>query len=382
MPTYRQAKLTAWELLKFFSSPIPGIKVNEAELMIAYPTGARIALFGADNPDSLRGPAFSGLSFDEYSQHPPNIFGEVLSKALADHLGYAIFAGTIKGKNQLYRAYEAGKSDPNWFAQWQDIDTSLATEDDAATLMLRQAMHDDKELIAKGLMTQAEFDQEWYLSTAAAVKGAFYTAELTKARADGRIGRVPYDPALLVDTDWDLGVGDHTAIWFSQSLRGGEVRLIDYYAATGEGLPHYARVLQERGYIYGKHWAPHDIRVREMASGRSRLETAASLGIKFEVAPNVSFDDGIHAVRMLLPRCWFDEQKTTPGLEALQSYRRRFNEAIQEFSPTPVHDWSSHAADALRYLAVRHKPPQPPKRVREWWENLPGRGPHEFSWMS
>jgi len=128
MPTYKQAKLVAWDMLKHFARPIPGIKVNEVELMITYTTGARLALFGADNPDSLRGAAFSGLSFDEYSQHPPNIFGEVLSKALADHLGYGIFAGTIKGRNQLYRAYEAAKDAQDWFALWQDIDQSLATE--------------------------------------------------------------------------------------------------------------------------------------------------------------------------------------------------------------------------------------------------------------
>jgi hypothetical protein len=123
----------------------------------------------------------------------------------------------------------------------------------------------------------------------------------------------------------DLGVGDATAIWFSQSLRSGEIRLIDYYEASGEGLRHYAQVLRQRGYTYGTHWAPHDIRVRELGSGRSRLETAASLGIKFQIARNVSLEDGIHAARMLLPRCWFDATKTKAGLEALQHYRRDYN---------------------------------------------------------
>ena len=193
----------------------------------------------------------------------------------------------------------------------------LTLKDDAT-----QAMHDDRQLITKSLMTQAEYDQEWYLSIDAAIKGAYYTAELTQARQDGRITRVPYDPALPVDTDWDLGVGDSTAIWFSQSLRSGEVRVIDYYEASGEGLPHYARVLKDRGYVYGQHWAPHDIAVREFSSGKSRLDIAASLGIPFQIVPQLPLDDGVNAVRLLLPRCWFDVQKCEAGLEVSRTIAR------------------------------------------------------------
>ena len=171
LATYKQAKLVAWGMLKYYASSVPGTKPNEQDLAITYPTGARLQLFGADNPDALRGMAFSGLSFDEYGLHPPAIFSEVLSKALADHLGYAIFAGTIKGKNQLYRTYEAAEGASDWFALWQDVDESIRTEDDAATLMLRQAMQDDRQLITKGLMTQSEFDQEWYLASGRSDQG-------------------------------------------------------------------------------------------------------------------------------------------------------------------------------------------------------------------
>ena len=152
-------------------------------------------------------------------------------------------------------------------------------------------------------MTQGEFDQEWYLSTDAAIKGAYYVAELSKARTEGRNTRVPYDPQLPVDSDWDLGIGDSTAIWFTQSLRSGEVRVIDYYENTGEGIPHYARVLREKGYVYGEHWAPHDIRVREFGTGKSRRDTARNHGIDFNIVPNIGLDDGIDAVRLFLPRC-------------------------------------------------------------------------------
>ena len=313
------------------------------------------------------------MAFDEYSQHPPNIFSEVISKALADHLGFAIFLGTIKGQNQLYRTYQAGQDDPAWFTVWQDVDGSLETETDATTTLLRQAVEDDRKLITKGLMTQEEFEQEWYLSTDAAIKGAYYASLLTAARNDGRITRVPYDPALPVDTDWDLGISDKMSIWFSQSLRSGEVRLIDYYENSGEGIPHYAGVLKEKGYVYGEHWAPHDIRVRELGTGKSRLETAKNHGITFRIVRDIGVADGIDAARLILPRCWFDETKCRAGLEALAFYRKRYNERLQEFTDTPLHDWSSHGADAFRGLAVRHKPPQP-TLAEEAPYHPPGRG--------
>jgi hypothetical protein len=263
---------------------------------------------------------------------------------------------------------------------WQDIDTSLAQEKDAAILMLRQAMSDDRALVAKGIMTQAEYDQEWYLSVEAAIRGAYYGELLAKAGKDGRITRVPFDPVLPVDTDWDLGVDDETTIWFSQSLRSGEVRVIDYVHGSDQGLPFYWRVLQERqrteGYVYGTHWAPHDIQVREMGTGKSRRETAASLGLAFRVTPHVGVADGINAVRVILPRCWFDEDKCADGLEALRQYRKGWHEKYQQFTDEPLHNWASHGADAFRGLAVRHRTPETPRtRAREPFDPRPGTGP-------
>lgn len=389
MPTLKQAKLVAWDMLKEFSRPIPGAKPNNSELEITYPNGNKLRLLGADEPDSLRGPALSGLSLDEYSQIPGHAFGEVLSKALGDHLGYAIFSGTIKGKDQLYTTYEAAKISPEWYAVWQDIDVSLSTETGPTITALQRAMEDDRKLVLQGVMTQAEFDQEWYLSPEAAIKGAIYGDQLAAARKDGRITRVPHEPTLPVDTDWDLGVGDHTAIWFSQSLRTGEVRLIDYHEASGEGFPYYAQVLRqkavERGYTYGTHWAPHDISVRELGTGKSRLETAKGLGIVFDVTPRLSrsekgeVEDGINAARMLLPRCWFDSEKCGAGLEALLHYRRDYNARLDEFKAVPVHDWASHGADAFRGLAVRHQPPKP---KREDAFSGVGSAPSAQGWMS
>lgn len=361
MPTRVQAKEVVWDKLKHYAGGIPGVKFNESELLVRYPGGHKLQLFGSDNPDALRGPAFSGLSFDEYSQQPRNIFSEVLSKALADHLGYAMFLGTIKGKDHLWQTHEAAAGNPvDWFSLWQDIDKSIATEEGITIQLLEQAMADDRKMIADGLMTQDEYDQEWYLSTEAAIKGAYYGKEMAAALKEGRITRVPYDPMLPVDTDWDLGIDDDMFIWFSQSVRSGEIRLIDCYVNSGEGFPHYIGVLNQRGYVYGKHYPPHDIAVRELGTGKSRKEVAASLGLRFE-APEADLDliDGISAARLTLGRCWFDREKCKLGIEALRQYRKTWNQKMESFTDKPVHNWASHGADAFRGLAVRLRAPRP-----------------------
>jgi hypothetical protein len=176
---------------------------------------------------------------------------------------------------------------------------------------------------------------------------------------------MPYDPTLPVDTDWDLGI-DAMAIWFTQSLRSGEVHVIDYHEDIGGGLPACAKVLHEKGYVYGTHTAPHDIEQREIASGATRKQTAANLGITFKVANKIAVDDGIHAVKLLLARCWFDEEKCKHGLNALRHYKRTWNARLNEFTATPVHDANSHAADAFRTFAVRYEIPRQARTAVRW----------------
>jgi phage terminase large subunit len=366
-PTYRQGKSTAWDFMQHFARPIPGIAINQQELRIDYPNSGQVRIYGSDNEDALRGIYLDGVVFDEYGMQSPRVFSEVVRPALADREGWALFIGTPNGKNQFYDVAERAKSgEPGWaYVEYKASDTGVVSAEELAA--------------ARSVMTPDEYAQEFECSFQASVRGAIYATELEAARAAGRLCAVPYDPTLPVDTDWDLGVGDATAIWFSQSVRSGEIRLIDYYEASGEGLPFYAQVLRERGYTYGAHWAPHDIRVRELGSGRSRLETATSLGIKFQIVPNIPLEDGIHAVRMLLPRCWFDATKTKAGLETLQHYRRDYNTRLNEFKATPMHDWAEHGASAFRYLAVRHKTPEAPRPVVDEYSY---RMPHALSWMS
>lgn len=204
-----------------------------------------------------------------------------------------------------------------------------------------------------------KFRHIWEGEPVKIAKGAYYGQNLQKAQDQKRIGRVPVEPTLLVHTVWDLGMDDCTAIWFFQHLPSGptgEFRVVDYYEASGEGLPHYASVLQRKGYTYGRHIAPHDIKVRELGSGKSRLETARGLGIRFEIAPNLPVMDGIEAARHVIDAAWFDQERCGQGLESLWSYQREWDEVNACFKTTPKHDWTSHGADAFRYLAVGFRP--------------------------
>jgi len=373
LPLLGQAKSVAWEPLKRIAAVVPGQKPNESDLSIKFPrkpkankvtvpvTGelnpesnsTTVRLFGADNPDSFRGLPFSGVSYDEYSQHPPNIHGEVVSKALADHLGFGIFAGTIKGKNQLFRTYEAAKGNPEWFAIWQDVDKTLATEEGGTITAIRRSMADDLQQIEMGLMTQAEYDQEWFLSPTAAIKGAYYGEALAAAIKDGRVTRVPYDPALPVFDVWDLGKGTRMPVGMFQR-HGRAIQMIDYLAGKeSDGIPQLIAELKKKPYVWGKHFGPHDLMATEIGTGKTRYEAAEKLGWKFEVVRNIGVDDGINAVRLMFPRLWIDDSpKMQPFLDAIGQYRQEWDEKRGMFRDTPLHDWASHPADMLRYAAV------------------------------
>ena len=362
-PTYTQGKSTAFDYFKHYTEPIPGRVVNQSELRVDFPNQGQVRIYGADNPDSLRGLYFDGVVLDEFGLHQAKTYSEVVSATLVDRGGTALFCGTPNGKNQFYDVAQEAKArqasgDKDWFyAEYKASETGLL---DAGYLAA-----------ARSMMTADEYAQEFECSFEAAVKGAVYGRDIQQVAEQGRITSIPIDPALPVDTDWDLGIGDAMAIWFSQSLRTGEVRLVDYYEASGEGFPHYIQMLRNKGYVYGKHWAPHDIQVRELSTGKSRLDVAVSLGLRFELTPRVQktesgeVEEGIHAVRMLLPRCWFDGVRCKDGIEALKHYRRDYNQRLDEFKATPVHDWASHGADAFRGLAVRHQIPRMEREKRK-----------------
>lgn len=356
-PLYKQAKSVSWDYLKRYAGAIPGVRFNESELRADFPNGARISLYGADNPDALRGIYLDGVVFDEVAQMPWRVWTEVIRPALADRKGWALFIGTPRGRDVFCDLYEAARDkregyERGWYAgMYKASQTGLLDSTELAA--------------ARREMGADEYAQEFECSFTAAIKGAYYGALIADAEVQGRICTVPCEPLLPVHTAWDLGVSDSTAIWFFQQERGGGIRVIDYYEANNEGIPHYADVLNKRGYHYGRHIAPHDIRVREMGNGKSRIETAASLGIRFDVCPNIPIADGINAVRMILPRCWLSLEKTKEGLEALRHYRRSWNTRMDEPKDKPEHDWTSHAADAFRYMAVGMRPTEDHAKKRQ-----------------
>jgi hypothetical protein len=336
-PLFKQAKTVAWDELKRLLKDFPDVKFNEAELRADF-MDARIQLYGADNPDTLRGIYLDGVILDEYAQMNPKMYSEVIRPALSDRKGWGIFIGTPKGKNEFYDLYHTSTEKKGW-------KRFLFKASETGIL-------DDEELeMAQQDMADTEYEQEYECSWSAALRGAYYAKELESAYEEDRVSKVPYDPGKQVVTAWDLGVADSTAIWFAQ-YDGKAINVIDYYENSGEGLPHYIDVLNKKDYRYGAHIAPHDIVVREFSTGQSRKDLAFSLGIDFQVAPKLKVMDGIDTVRTTLNKCWFDTEKTKKGLDALLQYRSSYDDKKKIWSQKPVHDWTSHASDAFRYLCV------------------------------
>jgi phage terminase large subunit len=343
-PTFAQAKRIAWDYVKYYAGVIPGVTFNETELRVDFPNGGRLMLLSAENPDSLRGIYLDLCVFDEFGMQNPRVWGEVVRPALSDRQGGAVFLGTPAGHNHFFDLLEQAKSE---MAEGSDQWYYKIVKASESKLV------PDEELdAAKSMMTPEQYEQEYECSFTAAIIGAYYGKLLADADDSDRITKVPYDPGYPVHTAWDLGINDSTAIWFAQIFRGGAVHVIDYYENGGVGLEHYAEVLRQKDYHWGDHLAPHDIEVRELGSGKSRLETAFSLGIRFKVIPKMKVIDGINAARLMLPKCYFDRDKTHEGVEMLRQYRQEFDEKKKVFRDHPRHDFTSHAADAFRYLAI------------------------------
>jgi hypothetical protein len=352
LPTAAQARKAVWDgidaqgrkvLDQVFPRPLRKA-TNVTEMKIDLLCGSIWQCVGSDNYNSLVGANPVGVVFSEYCLADPAAW-DYVRPILAENGGWALFIFTPRGRNHGHALLEMAKRNPAWFAQVLSVDDTRRA--DGTPVIPPAAIAEDR---AAG-MAEEMIRQEYWCSFDAGLVGAYYGKPMEMARSQKRIGSVPWEPTLPVETWWDLGVGDSTAIWFAQRV-GREVRLIDYLEASGEGLPYYAKELNAKPYVYGRHIAPHDIEVRELGSGVSRRETAAKLGIRFDVAPSQSLEDGIEAVRAMLPRCWFDEAKCARGIEALSQYRREWNEKTRDFKNAPLHDWTSHGADAFRYGAV------------------------------
>jgi hypothetical protein len=349
LPTATQGRMVVWEgrdgrgrrLIDQAFPPELRLKERNDRMTMELSCGSVWQVVGSDNYDRLVGANPVGVVFSEWSLTDPRAW-DYVRPILAENGGWALFVYTPRGKNHGSELYDLARHRGDWFAE------RLTVEDTGA--IGREVIAEER---ASG-MSETLVQQEYFCSFEAANEGSYYGRLLEEAEQAGRVTRVPHQPEFAVDTWWDLGIGDSTAIWFCQRA-GLECHLIDYCECNGEGLAHYAKVLQERGYVYGRHWAPHDVEARELGTGKSRLEVAKGLGLDFRVAPRLPVEDGIEAVRNLLPRCWFDADKCREGLRALKSYHRDYQERRQTYLPHPAHDWSSHGADAFRTGAVTLK---------------------------
>lgn len=347
-PTYGQAKRVAWDLLKNYLRDIPGVTFNETELRAdidrpALRDRVRILLLGAENPDTLKGIYLDGIVFDEYASMASNVWTEVVRPALSDRLGWAVFIGTPKGTNHFYEIYNTATKmaaeGGEWFAaKYKASETGVIPRSELEA--------------ARATMDEHEYEQEFECSFSAALVGSYFGKELSKAEAEGRISRVPHDPALPVITAWDLGVSDTTVIWFAQII-SKEVRIIRHLEMSGEGLDYYVQQLMKLPYTYGTAYLPHDAAARELGTGKTREETLRKLGLRnIVVVPRTrSKADDINAARLLIRKCWFNAEMTR-GLDALRNYQRTWDAKNGMFQERPKHDWSSHSADAFMTLAM------------------------------
>jgi len=345
LPTYNQGRKIVWDGRTKEGKPfldawpkalIAG--VNGTEMKLELTNGSIWQVVGTDNVDRLVGANPVGCVFSEYSLQDPRAW-DYIRPILAENGGWAIFIYTPRGRNHGYDLYNMAKGNPDWHCEL------LSVED---TGVLTQKIIEDERQAG---MPEEMIQQEFYCSFDAGLVGAYYSNQMSYLLENKRLTKVPYDPTLEVHTAWDIGVADSVAIGFVQ-VYGEEIRCIDYYENSGEGMLHYIKYLRDKPYLYGKHFAPHDIKVREFTTGKSREEVARQFGLKFTVVAKLGIEDGIEAVRNMLPRTYWDEGKCGRWIEALRQYKKKWDDKRRCFSSDAEHDWTSHPADMTRMLAV------------------------------
>jgi phage terminase large subunit len=339
-PSFSQAKDLAWGYLQQYTAPIPGMRFMETELTGIFPHGAKIKLFGgAQAFERIRGLYLDGAVLDEFALLHPDCFDVVVRPALADYGGFGLISGTPQGRDHFYLAYEHARRNPNIWDCFSIpyTETTALPPDEIEDMRLK--------------MTPNHFAREMLCSFDAPVEGSYYGDLMVDLQRRGQICKVPWDRQAGVITSWDIGMHDNTSIWFAQRI-GREIHIIDFLQDANKGFDFYVKQLQLRGYNYVGHILPHDIKVREMGTGRSRFEVLEQLGLEITICPDHRVDDGLAAVRSFLPACWFDEEKTETGRISLKAYQSAPAANLGTMHARPLKNWAGHAADSFRYLAM------------------------------
>lgn len=346
-PTYNQGEKILWtgargdgfKMLDHFPRELVESK-NEQAKRIKLVNGSVFQIVGTEDMDKVVGTNPIGCVFSEYALQNPDAW-DFVRPILRENGGWALFESTPRGKNHLYKLYEMAKGNPEWFTQRLSIDDTK--------VMTRADMEKD---ISEG-MDRDLAEQEYLVSFLGYRHGSIYGKNIRLLEKEGRVGFFPHDSSYKVYTAWDIGIRDSTAIWFIQ-LIGMKIHLIDYYEKRNEGMEHYVNMLQNKPYVYARHYLPHDIKVREWGSGKTRIEIGLSLGIHFDIADKISREEGIDAVKRIFNRFHINESLTERGFDAIKDYHREWDSKKKVYSRDPAHNWASNGSDALRTFAVAH----------------------------
>lgn len=364
LPEYGQARKALWTAVnahtgkrRLFEAFPPEIceNVNDTEMFIRLKCGSTWQMIGSDRYDATVGAGVAGITYSEWALANPSAWA-YHRPMLEENNGWAMFITTPRGRNHAHAMYEMAKASPRWFAEVSSIhDTgALSPAQQEESLAEYIALYGED-------IGRAQFEQEYECSFNAAILGAFYAREMVALRREGRIDAVEHDPDRPVHRAWDIGVKDDTSIWWFQVV-GTQVFILDCYSQSGAGVDHYAEIVEQKrklhGWKDGTDFVPHDARVKEWGTGRTRVETMQGLGLHPQVIPLASKLDGINAARKTLARCVFHPRTEEQGVAALEQYRREWDDDKKTYKASEVHDWSSHLADAFRYLSMA-------------WRNIP-----------
>jgi hypothetical protein len=369
LPEYEQARKAIWDAVNPHTGkrrideafPVELRKrTDNTSMTIEFRNGSIWKVVGSDNPNSLVGAPPAGIVFSEWALSNPSAWA-YLAPILAENGGWASFITTPRGRNHAHKML-AMRGNPDWFVE------VLTPKETGFPLELIEKQRKEYHSIFGEDAGDALIEQEYFCSFEASILGAYFGKELVRAANEGRLTKVDYDPVLPVHTAWDLGKGANMAIWMFQ-VSVDQVRVIDHFAgAHDQVIPDCVAELQKKPYRWGNDYVPHDARARELGTGKTRVETLIELKRRPVLVPDHKVDDGINAARLLLRKCWFDEERCSSGLECLRQYRAEWDDDRKTFRDVPQHDWTSHSADAFRYLAMAWKelaaepPPKPPGR--------------------
>lgn len=370
LPTYKQARKVIWnnrddegrKFLDYFPPALVDAK-HEQEMSIRFRNGSIYQLVGTDDVDKLMGPNPVGCIFSEYALHDPKAW-HLIEPILLKNGGWALFISTVRGKNHWYDLWKANKNNPDWFTDYKTI---RDTRDHKGNALIPE---EEVERARKAGTPEAIIKQELYCDWEAAIEGAIYGEAMDKMTEAKRITKVPWVPQMEVHTYWDLGFGDATVIIWAQHFRGLETRIIDYHEERLSNLPKLIKLVRDKPYTYGNHWAPWDVDHRFMAAEQSLLGIGKTLGFRFRVCPKHHVRDGIAQAQTVFPSLWIDEKKCDRLIEALRSYHYRWDDKLKRSSDLPQHDWASHGADGFRTMCwcmrMNQKPTNLPDRAADY----------------